>query len=138
MRVTNRSQSILVLVTRNARFAGPAITLHKKSWILRRSRHGPARSFSSRRINIPSPFPVVPSCPEPTCPCAPTPVGLNIDHAQNLNGTMAPYSMQVLPSTGQSSWKSRIEEDGLDEEWGILGRSLRGLIGRGGKYSDVW
>lgn len=50
---------------------------------------------------------------------------------------MAGYSQQVLISTGRSDWRSRIEEDGVDEEWGILGRGLKGLIGRGGKYSDV-
>lgn len=50
---------------------------------------------------------------------------------------MAGYSQQVLIATGQPDWRSRIEEDGVDEEWGMLGRGLKGLIGRGGKYSDV-
>lgn len=50
---------------------------------------------------------------------------------------MAGYSQQVLIATGQPDWRSRIEEDGVDEGWGILGRGLKGLIGRGGKYSDV-
>lgn len=54
-----------------------------------------------------------------------------------MNGTMAGYSQQVLITTGRPDWRSRIEEDGVDKEWGMLGRGLKGLIGRGGKYSDV-
>ncbi|OAT12338.1 hypothetical protein BDBG_17658 [Blastomyces gilchristii SLH14081] len=98
-------------------------------------------STSSRRITIPPPFPITPSCPEPTCPCAPTPKmpqGLEIDHERDLNGTMAPYSQQVLILTGQRDWRSRIEEDGVDEGWGMLGRGLKGLIGRGGRYADPY
>ncbi|OJD10058.1 hypothetical protein ACJ73_09957 [Blastomyces percursus] len=98
-------------------------------------------STSSRRITIPAPFPITPSCPEPTCPCAPTPTmpeGLEIDHERELNGTMAPYSQQVLILTGQRDWRSRIEEDGVDEGWGMLVRRLKGLLGRGGKYSDPY
>ncbi|KGM91758.1 uncharacterized protein PADG_12064 [Paracoccidioides brasiliensis Pb18] len=104
--------------------------------------HRSARnSFPSRRINIPPPFPVIPSCPEPTCPCAPMPVmpeGLEIDHAQNLNGTMAPYAQQLLISTGRVNWRSRIDEDGEEEGWGVLVRGLKGLLGRGGKYCDPY
>ncbi|PGH10746.1 hypothetical protein AJ80_07396 [Polytolypa hystricis UAMH7299] len=98
------------------------------------------RSYAttSRRIPIPPPFPVTRSCPEPTCPCAEMPKGLEIDHAQNLNGTMAGYAQQVLISTGQSDWRSRIEEDGVDERWGMLGRGLKGMVGRGGKFSDPY
>ena len=100
-----------------------------------------AQSSSSttgrRRIDIPSPFPTTPTCPEPTCSCAETPPGLDIDRERSLSGSMAGYSQQVLIATGQPDWRSRIEEDGVDEGWGILGRGLKGLIGRGGKYSDV-
>ncbi|PGH06617.1 prenyl protein peptidase [Blastomyces parvus] len=98
-------------------------------------------STSSRRITIPPPFPITPSCPEPTCPCAPTPQmpeGLEIDHERDLNGTMAPYSQQVLILTGQRDWRSRIEEDGADNGWGMLVRGLKGLIGRGGGYADPY
>lgn len=65
------------------------------------------------------------------------PEGLPIDHNQPLNGTMAAYTKQVLISTGKSDWTSRIEEDGLNEGWGIFARKLKGLLGRGGKYADV-
>ncbi|KAI1919013.1 hypothetical protein LOZ65_004626 [Ophidiomyces ophidiicola] len=93
---------------------------------------------TSRRIKIPSQFPVTSSCPEPTCPCAETPAGLDIDHEQNLHGTMASYSQHLLIATGQPDWKSRIEEDGPDQSWGILARRLKKLLGRGGKYSDPY
>lgn len=82
-------------------------------------------------------FPVTPSCPAPTCACAETPPGLEIDHEQDLNGTMAPYAQQVVIATGQGDWRSRIEEDGVDEGWGMLGRGVKGLIGRGGRFADV-
>jgi hypothetical protein len=90
-----------------------------------------------RRIDPAPPFPTIPTCPEPTCSCAKTPSNLDIDHERNLNGSMAGYSQQVIIATGQSDWRSRIEEDGVNEGWGILGRGLKGLVGRGGKYSDV-
>ncbi|WEW61918.1 hypothetical protein PRK78_007418 [Emydomyces testavorans] len=93
---------------------------------------------TSRRIKIPPPFPITPSCPEPTCPCASTPEGFDIDHEQELNGTMAAYSQQVLIATGQSDWRSRIEEDGQDQGWGMLASRLKKLLGRGGKYADPY
>ncbi|KAL1959381.1 hypothetical protein VTO42DRAFT_2184 [Malbranchea cinnamomea] len=51
---------------------------------------------------------------------------------------MAPYSQQVLIATGQGDWRSRIEEDGMDEGWGMLARGLKGLVGRGGKFADPY
>ncbi|PGG99352.1 hypothetical protein AJ79_08546 [Helicocarpus griseus UAMH5409] len=105
----------------------------------RRSSSGSSRL--SRRINIPPPFPVTPACPEPTCTCAPTPKmpeGLEIDYARDLNGTMAPYAQQLLISTGQGDWRSRIEEDGVDSGWGMLGRGVKGLVGRGGRFADPY
>lgn len=60
-------------------------------------------------------------------------VGLEIEREQSLNGSMASYAEQVLVSTGRNDWKSRIEE----EDDGILVKQLKGLLGRGGKYSDV-
>ncbi|KKZ68121.1 hypothetical protein EMCG_06231 [[Emmonsia] crescens] len=113
---------------------------HHHLWLHRDSRNSRHSSSSSRRITIPPPFPVTPSCPEPICPCAPTPgmpEGLEIDHERDLNGTMAPYSQQVLILTGQHDWRSRIEEDGVDKGWGMLARGLKGLVGRGGRYADV-
>lgn len=50
---------------------------------------------------------------------------------------MAAYAQQVLISTNQSDWSSRIEDDGVDKGWGKLIRGLKGLLGRGGRYMDV-
>ena len=50
---------------------------------------------------------------------------------------MAAYAQQVVVSTGQPDWRSRIEEDGAEEGWGRFVRGLKGLIGRGAKFADV-
>lgn len=92
------------------------------------------------RLEIPPPFPVTKTCPEPSCNCPPTPAlpeGLPIDHEQALNGTMAAYAQQLLICTGQPDWTSRIEEDGENKGWGNLVRGLKSLLGRGGPYLDV-
>ena len=65
------------------------------------------------------------------------PEGLPIDHQRPLNATMAPYTQQILISTGKSDWTSRIEDDGEGENWGGLIRGMKSLFGRGGKYADV-
>lgn len=93
------------------------------------------------RLEIPPPFPVTKTCPEPHCSCPPTPgmpEGSPIDYEQALNGTMAAYTQQVLICTGQSDWTSRIENDGEGKSWGEFARGLRKLMGRGGRYADVW
>ncbi|KAI9685526.1 MAG: hypothetical protein M1822_004384 [Bathelium mastoideum] len=78
------------------------------------------------------PFPIVEACPSPTCACRETPTGLDIDQKLPLNNTIARYTEQVIISTGKDDWPSRIEDD-TDS---ALARELRGLLGRGGKYSD--
>jgi hypothetical protein len=83
------------------------------------------------------PFPIVPTCPSPTCACAETPAGLYIDRKRDLNGSMAPHAQHVVISTGKSDWTSRIEDDGQGTLWGDFGRQLKAMLGRGGKYSDV-
>ncbi|KAJ6151119.1 Aminoacyl-tRNA synthetase class 1a anticodon-binding [Penicillium chermesinum] len=91
------------------------------------------------RLEIPPPFPVTKTCPEPTCDCPPTPSmpeGLPIDHDQPLNGTMVAYAQQLLICTGQRDWTSRIEDDGETEGWGNMVRGLKTLLGRGGPYLD--
>jgi hypothetical protein len=65
------------------------------------------------------------------------PVGLPIDHEHPLNATMAAYTQHVIIATGKRDWSSRIEDDGVGESWGALGRGLKGLMGRGGRFSDV-
>ncbi|OKL56946.1 hypothetical protein UA08_07917 [Talaromyces atroroseus] len=75
------------------------------------------RSLSSSPLSRAStPLPTTAKCPAPTCACAPTPSmpeGLPIDLSRSLNATMAPYTQQVLISTGQTNWTSRIEDDGV-------------------------
>lgn len=66
------------------------------------------------------------------------PDGQPIDYEQPLNGTMAAYAQQMVICTGQRDWTSRIEDDGADKNWGTLLRGLKKLLGRGGKYADVW
>ncbi|KAE8377883.1 sucrase/ferredoxin-like family protein Fmi1 [Aspergillus bertholletiae] len=104
-----------------------------------------ARSFSATAcharipLDIPPPFPVTKSCPEPSCSCPITPLmpdGLPIDYNQPLNGTMAAYAQQILICTGQRDWTSRIEDDGKHHAWGHLARGLKRLLGRGGRYAD--
>ncbi|KAK8160289.1 Sucrase/ferredoxin-like-domain-containing protein [Phyllosticta citrichinensis] len=96
------------------------------------------RLNASRRIPIPQkppPFPVVESCPSPTCACRPVPPmpeGLDIDRKQNLNGTMASYGEQIMIATGKDDWKSKIE----DEEDAHFQRKLKELLGRKGELCD--
>lgn len=93
---------------------------------------------ASSRIQSTTPlFPTVSTCPSPTCACAETPAGLDIEREKDLNGSMAPYAQQVVISTGKSDWTSRIEDDSHGTAWGDFGWNLKALLGRGGKYSDV-
>ncbi|KAK3685586.1 Sucrase/ferredoxin-like-domain-containing protein [Podospora appendiculata] len=81
-------------------------------------------------------FPTVPSCPSPTCACAPTPAlpeGFEIDHKTKINGLISNYAQQVLVCTGKDDWPSRIEEDSSGDN---LAADLRELVGRGGIFSD--
>ncbi|KAI2894588.1 hypothetical protein CBS76997_9103 [Aspergillus niger] len=96
------------------------------------------RSNRSRiPLDIPPPFPITKTCPEPSCSCPSTPsMPAPIDYDQPLNGTMAAYAQQLLICTGQRDWTSRIEEDGQGQNWGELVRGLKSLLGRGGKYAD--
>src|SRR5271154_2836632 len=94
-------------------------------------------STSSCVTSTSTPFPITSRCPSPTCTCAKTPAGLNIDREKNLNGSMAPYAQHVVIPTGKSDWTSRIEVDGQGTPWGDFGRQLKAMLGRGGKYSDV-
>lgn len=91
-----------------------------------------------RRISQlpPSPtpsFPVLDTCPPPTCACGATPAGLDIDQERSLSGTVAPYAQHVIINTGKFDWKSRIE----DEEGPNLARELKALLGPKGRFHDV-
>ena len=82
-------------------------------------------------------FPTTPTCPAPTCACAPTPElppNLPIDHKAPLNGLISNYAQHVLICTGKNDWPSRIEEDNGGDN---LAADLRELVGRGGEFSDV-
>jgi hypothetical protein len=96
-----------------------------------------SRRFSAQR----APLPVVPTCPAPVCACSPTPDVAGIDHTKKLDGTVAPYTRQVLVFTGQEDWKSRIDDEALNDRedgwWGrVLGYIKRGL-GPNGTYHNV-
>lgn len=69
------------------------------------------------------------------------PEGLDIDHKKQLNGTMPPYAQHVVIRTGRADWSSRIEDEvatlGEGIGGGNLAKSLKALVGRGGKYHDV-
>lgn len=88
----------------------------------------------------------IPSCPEPTCSCQPTPPKLDIDRTGPM--TFSPYHSHIVVCTGQSDWASKIE---LDTTCTPVTRQLKTLLGpprkRGaggkgdgleaGKYHDV-
>ncbi|KAL2196350.1 Sucrase/ferredoxin-like-domain-containing protein [Corynascus similis CBS 632.67] len=84
----------------------------------------------------PPPFPTTPTCPAPTCSCAPSPElpeGLEIDRSASLSGLISNYAQHVLVCTGKSDWPSRIEEDNAGDN---LVADLRELVGPRGKYND--
>lgn len=86
---------------------------------------------------LPPPFPVIPSCPSPTCPCSSTPPNLDIDYKQPLNGTMSPYAQHLIISTGNADWTSRIEDEKDTAAWGKFTADVRAMLGRGGEFHDV-
>src|ERR1700761_3988306 len=65
----------------------------------------------SRFSSTSSSYPVIPTCPLPTCECQQMPDGLDIDYKRTLNGTVAPYSDHLLIHTGTYDWPSKIEAD---------------------------
>lgn len=113
------------------RYGGRVVSQSRQSLFT----HATRRSYASK-IEIPftpPPFPVLESCPSPTCVCREMPAGLDIEREQSLNGSMAAYAEQILISTGREDWKSRIE----DEDEAAFLKQVKGFLGRGGKYSDV-
>ncbi|KAI1615822.1 Sucraseferredoxin-like protein [Exophiala viscosa] len=93
-----------------------------------------AASISSR----PPPFPVVPTCPDPTCPCSAMPEGLEIDRKNVLNGTMSPHAQHLVVSSGRSDWTSKIEDEKETAAWGRFTADIKGLLGRGGEFHDPY
>ncbi|EXJ93556.1 hypothetical protein A1O1_01948 [Capronia coronata CBS 617.96] len=82
------------------------------------------------------PFPVIPTCPGPTCACSPMPAGLDIDRTHNLNGSMSPYAQHLIISTGRADWTSRIEDEKDTAVWGRFIAETKSLLGRGGEFHD--
>ena len=85
-------------------------------------------------------LPTVAECPNPTCPCAEMPTGLDIDYKKTLRGTMPRYSRHIVIHTGQDDWESRIEDGPTGIENGKslnLARELKVLMGPKGKYHKV-
>lgn len=87
-------------------------------------------------------LPSIPICPPSSCACAPMPEGLAIDHEKQINGTVPPYAQHVVIRTGRHDWSKRIEDElptTLPDggKHANLARSLKGLVGREGKYYDV-
>lgn len=64
------------------------------------------------------------------------PEGFSIDYAQSLNGTMVPYSEQILISTDRSDWESRIEDE-QEGAHGVLVGALKDLLGPRRTYGNV-
>ncbi|KAK4148203.1 Sucrase/ferredoxin-like-domain-containing protein [Dichotomopilus funicola] len=88
------------------------------------------------KSNTPPPFPVIRTCPAPTCACASPPelpTDLQIDREAPLNGAIPSYAQHVLICSGKRDWAKRIEED--DDIGGVVGKLGR-LIGPKGDYSD--
>ena len=108
------------------------VAIRKPPWITPRYAVGVPHLALRCLSQLPS-FPVVATCPSPTCACAATPEGLDIDHGKPLSGTMAAYAEQVVISTGRDDWASRIEA----EEGRNLAKELRGLLGPKGRFHDV-
>ncbi|KAK4236241.1 hypothetical protein C8A03DRAFT_45743 [Achaetomium macrosporum] len=93
------------------------------------------RAFATKTTPPPS-FPTIPTCPAPTCACAPTPElpkSFEIDHKASLNGLISNYAQHVLVCTGKDDWPSRIEEDNGGDN---LAADLRELVGPRGKFND--
>ncbi|RMD40276.1 hypothetical protein DV735_g4855, partial [Chaetothyriales sp. CBS 134920] len=89
-----------------------------------------------------SSLPVIPTCPAPSCACAATPPGLDIDHKAPLNGTMAAYQKHILVGSGQADWLSKVEDEvdsgggGAASGWAALVAELKRAVGRRGEFHD--
>lgn len=82
-------------------------------------------------------IPVIPKCPSPTCECSDMPPDLDIEQTKDLNGTIAAYSDQILISTGQADWKSKIEDEKDTAPWGSVVAQVKELLGPKGRFHDV-
>lgn len=65
------------------------------------------------------------------------PPDLDIETSKDLNGTMAAYSEQIVISTSQADWKSRIEDEKDTAPWGSVVSEIKTMLGPKGRYHDV-
>jgi len=65
------------------------------------------------------------------------PSNLDIETSKDLNGTMAAYSEQIIISTGQADWKSKIEDERDTAPWGNVVSEIKTMLGPRGRYHDV-
>lgn len=84
-----------------------------------------------------TPFPVIQTCPSPSCSCAEMPTGLDIDKSRDLNGSMSAYAQHLIISSGQSDWTSRIEDERDTASWGRFASDIKSALGRNGEFHDV-
>lgn len=104
------------------------------------SRPSPFRFLTTKPGISPQPhFPVIPSCPAPTCQCSPTPPDLDIDHKSIITNNIPVYDSHILIATGQDDWPSRIEdaatsssEDHRSVPWPRLISHVKEAFGRKG------
>lgn len=96
------------------------------------------QALRARKHNLDLGLPFIPTCPTPTCECSDVPAGLDIEREQDLNGTVAPYQQHLLIPTGQSDWKSKIEDEGNTAAWGSLIANVKSLLGPKGEFHDPY
>lgn len=65
------------------------------------------------------------------------PPDLDIDTTKTLDGTMAAYSEQILISTGQADWQSKIEDEKDTAPWGNVVSEIKDMLGPKGRFHDV-
>ena len=129
--------SLKVILIRSTRLAGNRlVNQHSKTIQLRTLSTNRSR-LRDALDNRQSSLPFIPTCPAPQCECAEMPPDLDIDTRPDLYGTMAAYSDHVLISTGQSDWKSKIEDERTTASWGELIGNVKDLLGPKGKLHNV-
>ena len=96
--------------------------------------HRPGRLIIERGFTQ-NHLPQISECPPSTCHCADMPSGLDIKTEGPM--TMPPYSQHVIVYTGRADWPSKIEKQDTQDLSGNPAKTLKQLLGLGGKYHDV-
>jgi hypothetical protein len=108
----------------------PLYSLLRHQQLLIRLSSTTARPSKIREPRIP--FPTTPTCPPSTCPCAPMPSGLDIDHKLPLSGTSPKYDQHIVISTGKADWTLKIEDEAAPN----LAKELKSLLGIKGRFHN--